>query len=79
MLELLADQRCALTATEIETRLRQAHTRPVSRASVYRILDELEQLHLVVRVGVGQPWSAMSAPPTRRATTTISCATSAAS
>ena len=55
MLELLADQRCALTATEIETRLRQAHTRPVSRASVYRILDELEQLHLVVRVGVGQP------------------------
>ena len=56
VLELLAEQSCALTAIEIETALRRARSsRPVSRASVYRILDELEQLHLVVRVGVGQP------------------------
>jgi Fur family ferric uptake transcriptional regulator len=52
LLELLDAQRCALTALEIEDSLRAAQRR-VSRASVYRILDELEQLRLVQRVETG--------------------------
>jgi Fur family transcriptional regulator, ferric uptake regulator len=51
--ELLEEQRCALTAVEIEDALREAERR-VSRASIYRILDELEQLRLVQRVETGQ-------------------------
>ena len=54
MLELLAEQRCALTALEIEDALRGRPGRPVSRASIYRILDELEGLGLVQRVETGQ-------------------------
>jgi Fur family transcriptional regulator, ferric uptake regulator len=54
LLELLAEQRCALTAAEIEQALGARSPRPVSRASVYRILDELERLHLVARVETGQ-------------------------
>jgi Fur family transcriptional regulator, ferric uptake regulator len=60
LLELLDGQECALTAVEIEDALRSRGTdrsaagRPVSRASVYRILDELEQLGLVQRVETGQ-------------------------
>src|ERR1700690_62716 len=53
LLELLAAQECALTALEIEDALRARSTRPVSRASVYRILDELEALALVQRVETG--------------------------
>jgi Fur family transcriptional regulator, ferric uptake regulator len=53
LLELLDAQQCALTALEIEDSLRAAQRR-VSRASVYRILDELEQLRLVQRVETGQ-------------------------
>jgi len=53
LLELLDAQQCALTAVEIEDSLRAAQRR-VSRASVYRILDELEQLRLVQRVETGQ-------------------------
>jgi Fur family ferric uptake transcriptional regulator len=54
MLELLDAQACALTAVEIEDALRRGSRRGVSRASVYRILDELEQLSLVQRVETGQ-------------------------
>ncbi len=54
LLELLAEQRCALTAAEIEQALGARSPRPVSRASVYRILDELERLRLVARVETGQ-------------------------
>jgi Fur family ferric uptake transcriptional regulator len=54
LLELLAGQECALTALEIEEALRARSSRPVSRASVYRILDELEALALVQRVETGQ-------------------------
>jgi Fur family ferric uptake transcriptional regulator len=54
LLELLAGQECALTAVEIEDALRARSSRPVSRASVYRILDELEALALVQRVETGQ-------------------------
>jgi Fur family transcriptional regulator, ferric uptake regulator len=60
LLELLDRQECALTALEIEDTLRargagrSPTARRVSRASVYRILDELERLHLVQRVETGQ-------------------------
>lgn len=53
VLELLGTQECALTAQEIEDRLRGAQ-RAVSRASIYRALDELEGLRLVQRVETGQ-------------------------
>jgi Fur family transcriptional regulator, ferric uptake regulator len=53
VLELLDAQTCALTAVEIESALSEAQRR-VSRASVYRILDELEGLRLVQRVETGQ-------------------------
>jgi Fur family transcriptional regulator, ferric uptake regulator len=53
VIELLDGQTCALTAVEIEDALR-AGERRVSRASVYRVLDELEQLRLVQRVETGQ-------------------------
>jgi Fur family transcriptional regulator, ferric uptake regulator len=53
VLELLDSQSCALTAIEMEDALRAAGRR-VSRASVYRILDELERLRLAQRVETGQ-------------------------
>jgi Fur family ferric uptake transcriptional regulator len=53
LLELLDGQTCALTATEMEDALRSSERR-VSRASIYRILDELEGLRLVQRVETGQ-------------------------
>jgi Fur family ferric uptake transcriptional regulator len=51
VIELLDSQQCALTAQEIEDALRGG--RRVGRASVYRVLDELESLGLVSRVDVG--------------------------
>ncbi len=55
VLELLDRQDCALTALEIEDALRaRAAARRVSRASIYRILDELERLRMVQRVETGQ-------------------------
>lgn len=54
VLELLGRQDCALSALEIEHALHAARTRAVSRASVYRVLDELERLGLVQRVEIGQ-------------------------
>ncbi len=53
VLELLDSQPCALSAVEIEEALKDSE-RPVARASVYRILDELERLHLVQKLQVGQ-------------------------
>jgi Fur family ferric uptake transcriptional regulator len=52
LLELMAAQPCALSALEIEDRLASGPRR-VSRASVYRILEQLEELGLVQRVEVG--------------------------
>jgi Fur family transcriptional regulator, ferric uptake regulator len=49
VLSLLDRQRCALSAFDIEDELR-AGDRAVARASVYRILDQLESLGLVQRV-----------------------------
>lgn len=48
VIELLEREDCALTALEIDRRLPS-----VGRASVYRTLEQLEQLHLVHRVDVG--------------------------
>jgi Fur family ferric uptake transcriptional regulator len=53
LLELLDGQACARSVLEIEDALREGG-RPVARASIYRILDELECLHLVQKVQVGQ-------------------------
>jgi Fur family transcriptional regulator, ferric uptake regulator len=54
LIELLGAQDCALTAQEIEDALRDKGTRRVSRASVYRVLDEFERLGLAQRVDTGQ-------------------------
>jgi Fur family ferric uptake transcriptional regulator len=58
VVDLLDSQQCALTAVEIEDALRGGddaqERRRVSRASVYRILEELERLRLVQRVETGQ-------------------------
>ena len=54
VIALLDEQNCALSAIEIEARLREGSGRPVARASVYRILEQLEDLALVTRVEVGQ-------------------------
>jgi Fur family transcriptional regulator, ferric uptake regulator len=53
VLELLDSQTCALSALEIEDALRE-RARPVGRASIYRILDQLERLDLVQKLQVGQ-------------------------
>jgi Fur family ferric uptake transcriptional regulator len=53
LVELLDRQSCARTVLEIEDALR-AGERPIARASIYRILDELERLRLVQKVEVGQ-------------------------
>jgi Fur family ferric uptake transcriptional regulator len=56
LIALLDDQRCALSAAEMEEALGAADrsARPVARASIYRILEELEELKLITRVEVGQ-------------------------
>ena len=48
VVELLAGQSCALTALEMDRRLER-----VGRASVYRALEQLEELGLVQRVDLG--------------------------
>lgn len=48
VVDLLGGAECALTALEIDR-----HLDSVGRASVYRTLDQLEQLHLIQRVEVG--------------------------
>jgi Fur family transcriptional regulator, ferric uptake regulator len=53
ILELLGEQSCALSAVEIAQAL-SARNREVSRASVYRVMDELEAIGLVALVEVGQ-------------------------
>jgi Fur family ferric uptake transcriptional regulator len=52
VIEVLAQHGCALSAFEVEARLEQAPRR-AGRASVYRVLEELERLKLVTRVEVG--------------------------
>jgi Fur family transcriptional regulator, ferric uptake regulator len=52
MIDLLASQSCALSALDIEDRLR-AGERRVARASIYRILDLLQERGLVARLELG--------------------------
>ena len=54
VIELLGSQSCALTALDIEEALRADGRRGVARASIYRILEELESLKLVQKLEVGQ-------------------------
>jgi Fur family transcriptional regulator, ferric uptake regulator len=54
VIELLDGQHCALSAVEIEQALKDRGSRGVARASVYRILEQLEDLRLLSRVSVGQ-------------------------
>lgn len=52
LLTLMGAQSCALSALEIEEALASGRRR-VSRASIYRILEELEAIDLVQKVDVG--------------------------
>ena len=55
VIELLAAQRCALSAIEIEDALRRGRRgqRPVGRASIYRVLELLHTHDLVNRLDLG--------------------------
>jgi Fur family ferric uptake transcriptional regulator len=53
ILELLDEQACALSAAEIQAEL-AGRSREVSRASVYRVMEELEEIGLLQRVEVGR-------------------------
>ncbi len=51
VVETLAGHDCAVTALELDDELRRRRP-PVARASVYRALDQLEELGLVQRIEV---------------------------
>jgi Fur family ferric uptake transcriptional regulator len=51
VVEALADHECAVTALDLDDELRRRQP-PVGRASVYRALEQLEQLGLVQRIEV---------------------------
>jgi len=53
VVEALARHDCAVTALELDDELRRREP-PVGRASVYRALEQLEQLGLVRRIEVGR-------------------------
>jgi Fur family ferric uptake transcriptional regulator len=53
ILDLLDEQACALSAVEVQAALADRR-RDVSRASVYRVMEELEEIDMVQRVEVGQ-------------------------
>jgi Fur family ferric uptake transcriptional regulator len=52
VIDLLDGERCARSAIEIEDSLRGGGRR-VGRATVYRVLDELDRLGLVARIEIG--------------------------
>jgi Fur family ferric uptake transcriptional regulator len=53
VLGLMSEQACALSALEIEDAL-STRRRRVSRASIYRVLEELDQIGMVQRVEIGR-------------------------
>jgi Fur family ferric uptake transcriptional regulator len=53
ILELLDEQSCALSALEMQGALSR-RGRDVSRSSVYRVMEELEEIGLLQRVELGQ-------------------------
>jgi Fur family transcriptional regulator, ferric uptake regulator len=52
VVEALGREHCAVSARDIEERLRGTG-RDVGRATIYRSLEQLDELHLVTRVDVG--------------------------
>jgi Fur family ferric uptake transcriptional regulator len=52
VVDTLARQHCAVSARDVEDRLRSERT-PVGLASIYRTLEQLDELGLVSRVEVG--------------------------
>jgi Fur family ferric uptake transcriptional regulator len=52
VVEALGRERCAVSARDLEERLR-ADGRDIGRATIYRSLEQLDELHLVSRVDVG--------------------------
>ena len=52
VVEALGREHCAVSARDIEERLRK-DGRDVGRATIYRSLEQLDELHLVSRVDVG--------------------------
>lgn len=52
VIEVLSAEPCAISAIEIEDRLRRRR-RPVGRASVYRVLEQLTELDLVHKLDLG--------------------------
>jgi Fur family ferric uptake transcriptional regulator len=54
VVEALARHDCAVTALELDDELRRAGSSPPGRASVYRALEQLEQLGLVQRLEVSR-------------------------
>jgi Fur family ferric uptake transcriptional regulator len=52
VVEALGGEHCAVSARDIEERLRKCG-RDVGRATIYRSLEQLDELHLVSRVEVG--------------------------
>jgi Fur family transcriptional regulator, ferric uptake regulator len=53
ILELLDEQSCALSAVEIQAALSR-RKRDVSRSTVYRVMEELDEIGLLQRVELGQ-------------------------
>jgi Fur family ferric uptake transcriptional regulator len=53
IIDVLADQACALSVMELEDAVRASGT-PIARASIYRVLDLLVEHGLVERVVVGE-------------------------
>jgi Fur family ferric uptake transcriptional regulator len=54
VVEALARHDCAVTALELDDELRRGQDEPPARASVYRALEQLEQLGLVQRLEVSR-------------------------
>jgi Fur family transcriptional regulator, ferric uptake regulator len=52
VIEALGAEHCAVSARDLEERMR-AGGRDVGRATIYRSLEQLAELHLVTRVDVG--------------------------
>lgn len=52
VVEVLGRERCAVSARDLEERMRSVG-RDVGRATIYRSLEQLDELHLVSRVDVG--------------------------
>ena len=73
VVELLAGESCAVTALEIDRRLEG-----VGRASVYRSLEQLEELGLVQRVDLGTDSAGYERVDPGGATTITSSASAAA-